>query len=79
MIAGPLVWLDPSTSEVKLVGVVSKGSSPCGTGGIYANVEEVLDWINKNTGNCNAETCGKRKQCMTKDRLKPQVLKMLGY
>jgi len=75
---GPLVWLDPSTSELKLVGVVSKGSSPCGTAGIYANVEEVLDWINKNTGNCNAQTCSK-KQCMKKEQLKPQVLQMLGY
>jgi len=44
---GPMTWLDPLTSEIKLVGVVSwgRGCAKPGYPGIYAEVSTVLDWI----------------------------------
>jgi len=74
---GPAVWLDPSSKKVKLMGVVSFGPVPCGLAGIYASVPYVHDWINGITRNCNSITCG-QNVCITKDKLLPQALQMLG-
>lgn len=78
---GPLVWLDKTTSEVKLIGVVSKARAiapvRCGEGGIYAFVPTIVDWINQVTRNCNQLICS-QGQCMTRNKLLPQALKMLG-
>lgn len=74
---GPAVWLDPSSQKVKLMGVVSFGSFPCGEAGIYASVSHVVDWINGVTRDCNSRTCG-QNLCVTKDKLLPQALQMLG-
>ena len=69
-----------TTSEVKLIGVVSKGrvkTPRCGEGAIYAFVPTIVDWINQVTRNCNQLICS-LGQCMTRNKLLPQALKMLG-
>ena len=50
---------------------------PCGEAGIYASVSHVVDWINGVTMYCNSVTCG-QNMCVTKDKLMPQALQMLG-
>merc|ERR1719381_169474 len=62
---GPLAWLDPETNEVKLVGVTSWGLECAAPGqvGVYAKISAVVDWINKETGGCNEQTC-KEGNCM---------------
>jgi len=74
---GPAVWLDPNSQKVKLMGVVSYGPVPCGEAGIFASVPHVVDWINAITGDCNSITCG-QNMCITKEKLMPQALQMLG-
>ena len=78
-ITGPLVWLDQNTSEVKLVGVIEEGinmNGRCGNGSMSVQVTQILEWVNNKTNHCNNDTCN-QDQCMTKDKLKPQGLKML--
>merc|ERR1711973_86896 len=50
---GPLTWADPSTSKVKLVGVVSWGGvcAQPNQPGVYAEITSVLSWINGIIGN----------------------------
>merc|ERR1711974_449006 len=62
---------------VKIMGVVSYGPNPCGLYTIFASVPHVVGWINQVTSNCNSKTCQKNS-CMTKDKLMPQALQMLG-
>ena len=48
-IIGPLTWIDPRTSKVKLIGVVSWGME-CGKAGhpgVYAEVAKVMNWVQK--------------------------------
>ena len=73
---GPLAWIDPSTYEVKLIGITSWGS---GTWGCFfsdkshfALVPAVVNWINQNTRGCNQITCS-QNQCMTLKKLKDQA------
>jgi len=72
---GPAVWLD--SDKVKLMGVVSYGSNPCGLAGWYAKITHVLYWINQVTGSCNRRTCS-QDLCATKDKLMPQALGMFA-
>jgi len=53
---GPLTWKDPSTSRVKVVGVVSFGPKFCNSLSVFAKVTAVLPWINEVTGSCNSST-----------------------
>ena len=44
-----MTWIDPRTSKVKLIGVVSWGTT-CGQAGhpgVYAEVAKVMDWVQK--------------------------------
>ena len=71
--------MDQNTSEVKLVGVIEEGINligRCGNGSMSVQVTRILEWVNNKTSYCNNETCS-QDQCMTKDKLKPQALKML--
>jgi len=45
---GPFTWVDPSTSRVKLIGVVSfgEGCARADYPGVYAEVTTVLSWVN---------------------------------
>merc|ERR1712055_938418 len=76
---GPMVWLNPDTSNVEIIGLSSFGHNCAyaGAPGVYADVAKVLDWVNKITGGCNAETCSANK-CMTKERLDPATLKLFN-
>jgi len=79
---GPLVWLDKKHGLPKLVGVVSFGKDcaqpvPNSGGGVYANVEDVRDWIKETTNGCNDQTCNVEKKCMTIDNLHPQLVESL--
>jgi len=76
---GPLAWIDPSTSEVKLIGMTSRGDSEiCSekTKTVFARVPTVVKWINQNTQGCNQNICSEDK-CMTRDKLKPQAKLMM--
>ena len=43
-----MTWIDPRTSKVKLIGVVSWGScGKAGYPGVYAEVAKVMDWVQK--------------------------------
>ena len=56
IISGPLTLVDPKTSKVKLIGVVSWGIGCAEKGfpGVYAEVTTVLKWIKDTI----APTCG---------------------
>jgi len=56
---GPMVWLDPKSEKVKLVGIVSFGylCAEPNAPGVYARVSSVLDWMMGVMGNCNAAVC----------------------
>ena len=61
------------------MGVIEEGinlSGRCGNGSMSVQVTQILEWVNNKTSYCNNETCS-QDQCMTKDKLKPQALKML--
>ena len=76
---GPLAWIDPSTSEVKLIGMTSRGDTEiCSekTKTFFARVPTVVKWINQNTQGCNQNICREDK-CMTRDKLKPQARLMM--
>merc|ERR1712110_222737 len=53
---GPLTWVDPTTSKVKLIGVVSWGAgcAQAGFPGVYAEVSSALTWVKGIIGNCAA-------------------------
>merc|ERR1711974_178567 len=50
---------------------------PNSGGGVYANVEDVRDWIKETTNGCNDQTCNVEKKCMTIDNLHPQLVESL--
>jgi len=64
---GPMVWLNPKTGNVEVIGVVSYGFS-CAqpdSPGVYSDISKVLDWVKKTTNGCNEKTCS-AGECMTK-------------
>jgi len=71
---GPLAWLDPKTDKVMLQGLVAFGIK-CGLPdkpAVYAKITSVLEWIKKETGDCNKDTCH-HGHCMTGGKLKDQT------
>jgi len=64
---GPMVWLNPKTENVEVIGAVSYGFScaQANSPGVYSDISKVLDWVQKTTGGCNEKTCA-AGECMTK-------------
>merc|ERR1711974_326960 len=78
---GPLAWIDPSTSEVKLIGVSSyirteQRDCSSNSRSYFARVPTEVNWINRVTQGCNQNTC-RQGQCMTRDKLKPQARRIM--
>jgi len=74
---GPLAWLDPSSGEVKLIGVVSKGSKcaePLPKVGHYAEMSGIVDsWEPmREVVMENKKTCDDG-YCMTESKLDPLI------
>jgi len=48
---GPLVALNASTKKMTFAGIVSFGTSKCGSSipGVYTNVFKYMDWIRQHT------------------------------
>merc|ERR1711990_284603 len=78
---GPAAWIDPTTSEVKLIGLMGDPHWKCSTNpkphfNVFARISTVVNWINLNTKGCNQKVCSKG-QCMTKKKLKPQARRIM--
>jgi len=67
---GPMVWLDPATGQVQIIGLTSFGflCAQANAPGVYAKLTTVMDWIKDIIGECNAETC-EAGNCMTKEKV----------
>jgi len=75
---GPMVWLDPKSGQVTIIGLVSFGFScaQANAPGVYAELTTVLDWVKDTTGDCNAGSCA-AGNCMTKENLHRSTLQRL--